>query len=71
MTDREYQVAALIAEGMGAKMIAKELGLSVHTVRTHIRNIARKIPGSGPPLRRITTWYVLSHPPSSLPKFSD
>lgn len=43
LTDRELDVLRLVVRGMTKKEIATELGLSTHTVDTHIRNIYQKL----------------------------
>jgi two-component system, NarL family, nitrate/nitrite response regulator NarL len=43
MTPREREVIDLIAEGMSNKAIARELHISVHTVKSHLRNIMEKL----------------------------
>lgn len=43
LTERERGVLQLIAEGLIKKEIADRLGLSVHTVDTHMRNIYAKL----------------------------
>ncbi len=43
MTPREREVVALIAEGASNKRISRELGISVHTVKSHMRNILEKL----------------------------
>jgi two-component system NarL family response regulator len=43
MTPREREVIDLIAEGMSNKAIGKELQISVHTVKSHLRNIMEKL----------------------------
>lgn len=43
LTLREREVAALIVEGMSLKEIAQELHISQNTMKTHSRNIYRKI----------------------------
>ncbi|RMH17694.1 MAG: DNA-binding response regulator [Acidobacteria bacterium] len=43
LTDREHQVAKLIAQGYKVKEIAARLGVSVKTVHTHFTNIKRKL----------------------------
>lgn len=42
-TDRELQVAELIAAGKGDIQIADELGLSQNTVRAHAQNLYRRL----------------------------
>ena len=41
-TEREMEVAALVAEGLTNKEIAERLRLNVGTVSTHIRNARAK-----------------------------
>lgn len=43
LSDREQAIAVCVAKGMANKEIANELDISVHTVTTHRRNIARKL----------------------------
>ena len=43
LTQRELKVACLIAEGLTDKMIARQLGISAHTVREHCRRACAKL----------------------------
>ncbi|HSR42642.1 MAG TPA: response regulator transcription factor [Longimicrobiales bacterium] len=43
MTPREREVIDLIAEGLSNKAIGKELHISTHTVKSHLRNIMEKL----------------------------
>lgn len=43
LTPREHQVIDLIAEGMSNKAIARDLRISSHTVKSHVRNILEKL----------------------------
>lgn len=43
ITKREIEVVELMAQGMRAKETAEKLGLSVYTVRTHIRNLYERL----------------------------
>ncbi|MBV6406158.1 MAG: response regulator transcription factor [Flavobacteriales bacterium] len=43
LSDREKEVLGLLVRGHSYKMVAASLGLSVHTVDTHIRHIYRKL----------------------------
>lgn len=47
LSEREKQVLALLVKGHSYKMAAAELGLSIHTVDTHIRHIYEKLHVSG------------------------
>ena len=43
LTPREVQVLRLRAEGCTCGQVAGRLGLSAHTVTTHLKNIYRKL----------------------------
>ena len=43
LTERETQVLRLLGDGMGPQAIALDLGLSVHTVRGHVKSILAKL----------------------------
>jgi len=43
LTPRETEIVRLVAKGLIAKEIAKELNLSTHTVYTHRKNIMKKL----------------------------
>ena len=43
LTERETEITRCIAEGKSTNAIADELYISVHTVRTHRKNIMRKL----------------------------
>ncbi len=43
LTNREKEVLGFLARGMTTQGIAKELDLSVHTVRTHVQNVIGKL----------------------------
>lgn len=43
LSPRERQVIALMAEGLTAEAIGEQLGVSVETVRTHVRGAVRKL----------------------------
>jgi DNA-binding NarL/FixJ family response regulator len=58
LSEREREVLGLIAAGQTAPMVAKRLGISVHTVHRHVANIAAKLDAHGlPALVR----YALEH----------
>jgi DNA-binding NarL/FixJ family response regulator len=43
LSPREKEIMHLMAEGMTAEQIANQLSVSVETVRTHVRNVIRKL----------------------------
>jgi DNA-binding NarL/FixJ family response regulator len=43
LTPREREIMHLMAEGMTAEVIGQNLTVSVETVRTHVRNVIRKL----------------------------
>jgi DNA-binding NarL/FixJ family response regulator len=53
LTEREEQVLQLIGQGLPNRRIAEQLGLSVHTVDTHRRNISQKLGVKGGELVRM------------------
>ncbi len=58
LTQRELEVLALVAAGLSNKEIAKELTLSVGTVRLHVSNILTKL---GVPNRTTAAAVALQH----------
>jgi DNA-binding NarL/FixJ family response regulator len=47
LSRREREILALIAEGMSSRSIAERLVVSVETVRSHAKNIIRKLEANG------------------------
>ena len=43
LTDREFEIGYLVAEGLGNEEIAEKLFISVHTVKKHMTNIFGKL----------------------------
>ena len=46
LTPREVQVLRMIADGLGNKQIAWQLGISEHTVKFHVTSIMAKLHAS-------------------------
>ena len=47
LTPRELEVLALLAEGASNKMVAKRLGISVHTAKFHVGSLLDKLDAVG------------------------
>jgi DNA-binding NarL/FixJ family response regulator len=43
LSSREYEIALLVSRGLSNKDVARELGLSPGTVKTHVHNIFDKL----------------------------
>ncbi|MBC7253583.1 MAG: response regulator transcription factor [Actinobacteria bacterium] len=43
LTEREYEVLRLVAKGYSNKTVARELSISLSTVKTHLRHIFQKL----------------------------
>jgi len=65
LSEREREVLGLIAAGQTAPMVAKRLGISVHTVHRHVANIGAKLDAHGlPALVRYAMEHDLLRPTS-------
>ena len=53
LTPRELEVLALLAEGASNKLIARRLGISVHTAKFHVASIMAKL-GAGSRTEAVT-----------------
>jgi DNA-binding CsgD family transcriptional regulator len=47
LTSREREVLALLAQGSSNKVIARRLGISVHTAKFHVRSVIDKLDAVG------------------------
>lgn len=65
LTDREREIAALIATGRSRKKIARELHISPYTVNGHCDAISSKLNGVGRFAVRCTTYWLAAHSESS------
>jgi DNA-binding NarL/FixJ family response regulator len=43
LTEREAEVAALVAHGLSNKIVAQQLGIAPGTVKSHLHSIYRKL----------------------------
>jgi DNA-binding NarL/FixJ family response regulator len=43
MTKREWEVVALIAEGLSNKEMGERLHIALHTVKSHMHNVLEKL----------------------------
>ncbi len=66
LSEREEQVLRLIGQGLPNQRIAEQLGLSVHTVHTHRRNISQKLGVKGGELVRQAALHGRRDPRTSL-----
>lgn len=60
LTRREAEVFKLIGRGMTNELIAAELGLSIRTIETHRKNLAKKLGTSGADLVRQAALFIPS-----------
>jgi FixJ family two-component response regulator len=58
LSTRQAQVVERVARGLPDKVIARELGISTHTVQFHIQQAAARIPGNPPPRRKLTLFFL-------------
>lgn len=61
LTDRQLQIARLVAKGYTNKAIARETGLAIQTVKNHISNAAERIPGDGSIRIRLVVFLLTEH----------
>ncbi len=47
LTPRELEVLSLLAEGASNKVIARQLGISVHTAKFHVGQVLDKLDATG------------------------
>lgn len=66
LTEREEQVLTLIGQGFANQRIAERLGLSIHTVDSHLRSISAKLGVKGRQLVQKATLRNLGRPRDGL-----
>jgi DNA-binding CsgD family transcriptional regulator len=62
LTDRELEVAALVAEGLTNKEVAVRLRLSVRTAENHMLNVMNKLGLDN--RAQVAAWFTRTRPPS-------
>jgi DNA-binding NarL/FixJ family response regulator len=58
LSTRQADVLERVGRGLPDKVIAHELGISVHTVRDHIDRIASLLPGNTTPRHRLLLFFL-------------
>lgn len=53
LSPTERRVCELVADGQLHKNVARALEMSPHTVATHLRRAAAKLPGNGSPTKKV------------------
>ena len=61
LTDREWQVATMIATGLSQKKVGNRLGITTKGVSAHVSKIAGRIPGRGKPNFKIRAFILARH----------
>lgn len=56
LTSRQVEVAQLLSDGHSPEEVAVVLGIKAITVRYHITEATRNIPGDLPPRQRLVAW---------------
>lgn len=56
LTEREHQILDLLADGRSLKEIKVTLGISLWTVKAHVRSAKAKAGLTGP-VHRLVVWY--------------
>lgn len=57
LSKRQAEIMAYVARGTPDKVIAKETGLAIDTVRAHINAAAARLPGHTAPRHKLTLWF--------------
>jgi DNA-binding CsgD family transcriptional regulator len=63
LTDRELEVAALVAEGLTNKEVATRLRLSVRTAENHVLNVMNKLGLDN--RAQVAAWFIRTRPPEA------
>lgn len=57
LTPRQLEIAGLLYDGLGARTIAHQLGLSIHTVHRHMQDGKRRLGDRRRPIVALATHY--------------
>jgi predicted ATPase/class 3 adenylate cyclase/DNA-binding CsgD family transcriptional regulator len=60
LTNRQMEIAALVARGLTNKAIAERLDISAYTVETHVRNILERLDATS--RTQIASWWLARNP---------
>lgn len=74
LTARQVEIARLVAAGRSYKAIARQLGISVRTVETHVEDASSRLPdrpGIRTPRMRLVLWVIELMQGKPLRSFTD
>lgn len=57
LTERQERIVAMLSDGMTYFAIGRHLGCSEHTVYTHVKRLAARIPGNLEPRAKLIVWW--------------
>lgn len=64
LTERQKQVAELVAMGLSNKAIAREMGIGLQTVKDHVSAAASRVPGPGRPRYKLIVLFLPTDRPA-------
>jgi DNA-binding CsgD family transcriptional regulator len=56
LTGQQRRVVVLLVGGLGYKRIAHGMGISVRTVKMHVKRASAGLPGEGSPRTKLLVW---------------
>jgi DNA-binding NarL/FixJ family response regulator len=56
LTNRQQEIASLVARGLSAREISRQLGVSEKTVDAHIQDASKRLGGTTPPRHQLMVW---------------
>lgn len=57
LTPRQARIVAMLSDGMTYYAISRHLGCSEHTIYTHVRRLAARVPGNLEPRAKLIVWW--------------